>query len=84
MPEAEFDKDLALMIKSPYIAAREATRVWKKETAEGRKGTFIMTGNILPRKILPVPALVDLGIGKSGSNYWVGTADAVLKKEGIR
>lgn len=80
-------RDLDLMIKSPYAAAREAVRVWRAQEAAaagGRKGTFIMTGNLLPRQILPVPGLVTLGIGKSGANSWLGLSDVTFKKEGIR
>lgn len=97
VPLEGFDRDLALMVRSPYIAAREAVRAWKKTTtttttttekpgeADGaRKGTFIMTGNLTPRKVLPVPSLVDLGVGKSAANYWVGLSDATFRKEGIR
>lgn len=84
VPEEAFDKNLDLMVKSPYVAAREAARAWKESEQGGRKGTFIMTGNLLPRKILPVPTLVTLGVGKSGANYWVGLSDVALKGEGIR
>lgn len=88
VPLDAFDRDLAVMVKSPYVAAREAVRLWKEKEeggeAAGRKGTFIMTGNLLPLKILPVPALVNLGVGKSAANYWVGLSDAALRKEGIR
>ncbi|KAF3761975.1 hypothetical protein M406DRAFT_342643 [Cryphonectria parasitica EP155] len=88
VPDAGFDADLDVMIKSPYLAAREAVRVW---TAEGRKGTFIMTGNMLPKGVLPqsmlpvpVAGVTTLGIGKSGANFWVGTADEVFKEKGFR
>lgn len=84
VPEAGLDRDLDLMIKSPYIAAREAVRTWKQGSDKGRKGTFIMTGNVLPRQILSPPALVNLGIGKSGANYWVGLADMSFKAKGMR
>lgn len=95
VPLEEFDRDLGLMVRSPYVAAREAVRMWKKKTtmteAEAggggggaRKGTFILTGNLLPRKILPVPSLVGLGMGKSAANYWVGLSDATFRKDGIR
>lgn len=73
------------MIKSPYVAAREAVKVWQgREGKDGRNGTFIMTGNLLPKVIPPVSTYTSLGIGKSGANHWVGTADGVLKNKGIR
>lgn len=85
MDEADFDRDLDLMIKSPYVAAREAVRAWRKDSGgRGRKGTFVMTGNLLPRQILPAPGLVTLGVGKSGANSWVGLSDLTFKGEGIR
>lgn len=84
MPLEDFDRDLNLMVRSPYIAAQAAVREWKKKTEEGRKGTFIMTGNIMPRKILSIPTLITSGAGKSAANYWVGLSDATFKKEGIR
>lgn len=80
--EGGFDKDLSLLIKSPYVAAGEAVKAWREQEGE-RKGTFIMTGNQLPKRIFP-PFMTTLGIGKSGAYYWVGTADAVFKDKGIR
>lgn len=83
--DSDLDRDLNIMIKSPYVAAREAVKVWQeREGKDGRKGTFIMTGNLLPKKIPPVALYTSLGIGKSGANFWVGTADGVLKNKGIR
>lgn len=84
-----WDRDIDLMIKSPYLAARAAVRAWREQQPQQqgpgtRKGTFIMTGNLLPRQILPVPALVTLGVGKSGAFSWVGLADLTFKGEGIR
>ncbi|ROW00757.1 hypothetical protein VMCG_06490 [Cytospora schulzeri] len=82
---AGFDRDLTFMIKSPYVAAGEAVKAWR-EKGEGvaRKGTFIMTGNMGPRRVFPVPVMTTLGIGKAGANYWMGVADAMFKEEGIR
>ncbi|KAL1864848.1 hypothetical protein Daus18300_007414 [Diaporthe australafricana] len=83
--DADLDKDLNVMIKSPYAAAREAVAVWQGLSGkDGRKGTFIMTGNLLPKSVIPIATFTSLGIGKSGANYWVGTADGVLKEKGIR
>lgn len=83
--DSDLDRDLNIMIKSPYVAAREAVKVWQeREGKDGRKGTFIMTGNLLPKQIPPVAFYTSLGIGKSGAYHLVGTADNVLKKKGIR
>lgn len=79
------DRDLGLMIASPFLAAQTAIEVWEETRwQEKRKGTFIMTGNMLPRKIPPMAQVVTLGIGKSGANFWVGLTDLVLKDKGIR
>lgn len=83
--DSDLDRDLNIMIKSPYVAARESVKVWQARPGkDGRKGTFIMTGNLLPKNIPPIATYTSLGIGKSGANYWVGTADGVLKSKGIR
>lgn len=83
--DSDLDRDLNIMIKSPYVAAREAVKVWQeREGKDGRKGTFIMTGNLLPKQIPPVAFYTSLGIGKSGAYHLVGTADNVLQKKGIR
>lgn len=88
VPDADFDRDLRLMVKSPYIAAREAVKAWTAAVADegttGRKGTFIMTGNMCAVKVFPWPAVTTLGIGKAGAHYWVGTADGVFKEKGMR
>lgn len=86
VPVAALDRDLGLMIKSPYVAAQTAVEVWRDKSVDKkqRKGTFIMTGNMLAHRILPVPGMVTLGIGKSGGNFWVGLADAVFKEKGMR
>ena len=73
--------DMALMITSPFVAAREAVEGWKTDNLPGR---FIMTGNCLPRSILPLPNLTTSGIGKAGGAYWVGQADALYKSKGWR
>ncbi|PSR83492.1 hypothetical protein BD289DRAFT_369928 [Coniella lustricola] len=91
VPEEAFARDADLMITSPYFASREAVRVWKEinesnkvEGGHERRGTFIMTGNLLARKTLPVPSLVGLGIGKSGAFSWISLADQVFREKGIR
>lgn len=90
VPEADFDRDLRLMIKSPYIAAREAVKAWTtaergdSAAGKGRKGTFIMTGNMCAVQVFPMAAFTTLGVGKAGAHYWVGCADAVLKEKGMR
>ncbi|XP_014552680.1 hypothetical protein COCVIDRAFT_109653 [Bipolaris victoriae FI3] len=86
VPADKFTADLNVNVVSPYVAAQEAVKGWKemgKEAGGGEK-TFIFTGNMLNRTILPVDALVTLGVGKSASAYWVGLADEIHKGEGYR
>lgn len=91
--DAAFDRDHALMVKSPYLAARKAVEVWlqNEDAGKKRKGTFIMTGNACPRFVVPqsefpVPLamMTTLGIGKSGAAYFLATADEVYKEKGLR
>jgi NAD(P)-dependent dehydrogenase (short-subunit alcohol dehydrogenase family) len=90
VPDADFDRDLNIMVKTPYLVGREAVKGWAAR--EGRKGTFIMTGNACPKwvskqsdyKEMPIAHMTTLGMGKSGANYWMGTADDVFKEKGIR
>lgn len=88
VPVDSFAADLNVNVVSPYVAAHEAVKGWKhmaKDDEEhGRNKTFIFTGNMLNRTILPVDALVTLGVGKSASAYWVGLADEIHKGEGYR
>ncbi|EUC40725.1 hypothetical protein COCMIDRAFT_108040 [Bipolaris oryzae ATCC 44560] len=85
VPVDKFAADLNVNVVSPYVAAQEAVKGWKKMgQEEGGEKTFIFTGNMLNRTILPVDALVTLGVGKSASAYWVGLADEIHKGEGYR
>lgn len=85
VPVDRFVADLNVNAVSPYVAAQEAVKGWKEMgKEEGGDKTFIFTGNMLNRTILPVDALVTLGVGKSASAYWVGLADEIHKGEGYR
>ena len=81
IPNAALESDLGLMVTSPFAAAGEAVKGWH---ASGDAGRFIMTGNLLPRSVLPVAKFTTLGVGKSGGAYWVGTADALYKAKDWR
>lgn len=91
--DADFDRDWNLMVKSPFVAAREAVRAWTTAGPGGRKGTFIMTGNACPRAIIterdvpagvPLANFMTLGVGKSGANFWLSNADEVFREKDIR
>jgi hypothetical protein len=97
VPQEAFARDLMVNSVSPYVAAQEAVKGWLSEEASdsepvgdskegGKVGkgnkTFIYTGNMLNQTILPVEALVTLGVGKSASAYWIGLADEMEKARG--
>lgn len=67
--------DLNVNTVSPYVAAQQAARGWETLSKDTKKA-FIYTGNMLNVAIMPVPMLLDLGMGKSASAFWLGVADA--------
>lgn len=75
--------DLNVNTISPYVAAQQAVSGWETLPKETKK-TFIYTGNILNVSIVPMPMMVDLGMGKSASAYWIGVADATYSARGFR
>jgi len=68
---------------SPYVAAQQAVKGWEMMDAETKK-TFIYTGNITNVSIVPIPMMLDLGIGKSASAFWIGLADTIYSTKGFR
>ncbi len=80
VPVSDFEKDLAVNVTSPWVAAFEAVKGW----SVGERATFILTGNCLPKVTLPVPSLVTLGVGKAAASNWLALADATYKKDGWR
>jgi hypothetical protein len=60
--------DLNINTISPYIEAQKAVQAWKGLPQDARK-TFIYTGNILNVAVVPVPLMLNLGMGKSASAY---------------
>ncbi|KAH7309700.1 hypothetical protein B0I35DRAFT_463646 [Stachybotrys elegans] len=81
IPISAVNRDLAISVTSPFTAAAEAVKRWQEAKVGGR---FIMTGNIQPKMIFPSPDFVTLGIAKSGSAHWLGTADALYKSKDWR
>ena len=75
--------DLNVNTISPYVAAQQSIIGWETLPRETKK-TFIYTGNILNLIILPVPLMLDLGMGKSASAYWIGVADTTYTAKGFR
>ena len=81
IPAAAFEKDINVNAVSAYVAAQEAVKGWEELGKEGGKKTFIFTGNCLNQKVLPMPVLLTLGVGKSASAHWVGLVDGVFKED---
>jgi NAD(P)-dependent dehydrogenase (short-subunit alcohol dehydrogenase family) len=75
--------DLNVNTVSPYVAAQQAVSGWETLPNETKK-TFIYTGNILNVSIVPVPLMLDLGMGKSASAFWIGLADTTYLARGFR
>ncbi|CAO2657712.1 Nn.00g038380.m01.CDS01 [Neocucurbitaria sp. VM-36] len=75
--------DLNVNTVSPYVAAQQAVKGWETLPNDIKK-TFIYTGNILNTLIMPAPMMLNLGMGKSASAFWVGLADATYAARGYR
>jgi NAD(P)-dependent dehydrogenase (short-subunit alcohol dehydrogenase family) len=83
VPTEQLQQDLDVSVYGSYLAAGEAYKLWSEQNDGGKK-TFIYTGNCLTKVILPVPALVTLGMAKNASGYWLGLADKSYKEKGFR
>lgn len=79
----DVQKDFVVNTVAPYVAAHEAVKAWKRSQSDVKK-TFIYTGNITNVSIVPMPLMVNVGMGKSAAAYWIGTADAAYKQLGYR
>lgn len=75
--------DLNVNTISPYVAAQQAVSGWKTLPKETKK-TFVYTGNITNVSIVPMPLMLDLGMGKSASAFWIGLADKMYSGQGFR
>ena len=76
-------RDFKINTVAPYVAVGEAIKGWKS-LGQGTKGTFIYTGNALNTLQIPYPMMVDVGIGKAGTAYWLGSAAPLYEKEGYK
>ena len=83
IPAENVALDLNVNTISPYVAAQQAVKGWKTLPGETKK-TFIYTGNILNVSIIPMPMVLDLGMGKSASAFWVGVADGTHSGQNYR
>src|ERR1700759_1708065 len=62
--QARVTNDLNVNVVSPFIAAQEAIKHWETLPTGGKK-LFIYTGNICNVAVLPVPLLLNGGMGKA-------------------
>jgi hypothetical protein len=76
-------KDLNINVVSPYVAAQQTLAAWETLPQDTKK-TFIYTGNAQNELIIPMPPMMNLGVGKAASAYWVGLADTLYKAKGYR
>lgn len=83
IPAERLAADLNVNTVSPYAAAQQAVKGWGAPGSDTKK-TFIYTGNIQNAVVLPVPLMLNLGVGKSASAYWIGAADAMYAGKGYR
>jgi len=83
VPTEAVIKDLNVNVVSPYVAAQQAVAAWDSLPQDTKK-TFIYTGNAMNELIVPMPPMMDLGMGKSASAFWIGLADALYKAKGYR
>jgi len=83
IPAEKFGLDLNVNTVSPYVAAQQAVIGWETLPKDTKK-TFIYTGNAQNALVLPVPLMLNLGVGKSASAYWIGVADTLYSAKGYR
>ena len=69
IPAEKVDADLKVNVVSAYVAAQEAVKAWETLPKETKK-TFIYTGNATNVSIVPIPMMMNLGVGKAASAYW--------------
>lgn len=83
VPAETFASNLNINTTSAYVAAQLAVSGWETLPADSKK-TFIYTGNALSVQLIPVPAMLTLGVGKSASAFWIGLADTLYSAKGFR
>lgn len=83
IPAAKVTSDLNVNVVSAYVAAQEAIKGWATLPTQAKK-LFIYTGNVQNEAVLPVPMMLNLGVGKAASAYWLGVADGAYAAHGYR
>jgi len=79
---ATFEKNLAINTTSAFAAAQEAVAGFDTLSASTLK-SFIYTGNGL-NVVTPMPALLDLGVGKAATAHLIHAASLSYKDAGYR
>ena len=83
IPADSVVKDLIVNTVSPYVAAQKAVEKWAKMPHDVKK-TFIYTGNITNVAIVPMPMMLNVGMGKAAAAYWLGAADQLYSGRTFR
>jgi NAD(P)-dependent dehydrogenase (short-subunit alcohol dehydrogenase family) len=83
IPIASVSSDLAINTISAYAAAQQAVKGWATLPKDTKK-TFIFTGNATNVSIVPMPMMMNAGMGKSATSYWIGMADTLFSSKGYR
>ncbi|CAI7569356.1 unnamed protein product [Penicillium discolor] len=83
IPADSVAADLNVNTVSAYAAAQEAVKGWEGLPQDTNK-LFIFTGNMQNKAVIPMPLMLNLGIGKSASAYWIGAADMLYSGHGYR
>ena len=77
----ELSKSLNVNTTSAYAAVQQAVRGFE-QLPDSSSRTFIYTGNIL--NITVMPALLDLGVGKSATSHIIQAAATVYSDRGFK
>ena len=83
VPAESVAADLNINTITPYVAAQQAVIGWETLPKDTKK-TFIYTGNITNVSIVPMPMMLNIGIGKSATAFWIGLADTLYSARGFR
>lgn len=81
LPVADFTRDFTVNTISAFVAAQQAAHGFA-ELPDSASRTFIYTGNITNTTV--IPALLDLGVGKSATAHIIQAAAAAYNDRGFK
>ncbi|RDW59920.1 hypothetical protein BP6252_13007 [Coleophoma cylindrospora] len=81
LPLADFTRDFNINTASAFVAAQQAVLGFE-QLSDAASKTFIYTGNIL--NTTTMPALMDLGIGKTATAHMVECAAQAYQDRGFK